>query len=91
MNDDAPIAKIRMLKSSMLCFVFGLIGLLPAIGLPFAIAALVIAGKVRVRERQFWNAAKPYRIWGVVVATVGTLFWFFIVALILYNSVSNGG
>jgi hypothetical protein len=90
MNDDIPIAKIRMLKSSMRCFVCGLLGFLPVIGLPFATAALVISGKVRVQERQLWNAAKPYRIAGVVVATVGTLFWGFIVALIAYNSIGNG-
>ena len=91
MNDDIPEAKIRMLKSSLQCFICGLLGLLPVVGLPFAIAALVVSGKVRASERRFWNAAQPYRIWGVVIATAGTLFWFLILALIVYNSVSNGG
>ena len=35
MNTD-PDAKIQMLNSSMRCFVFGLLGLIPVIGLPFA-------------------------------------------------------
>ena len=35
MNTDAD-AKIQMLNSSMRCFVFGLLGLIPLIGLPFA-------------------------------------------------------
>ena len=41
----AADAKIKMLKSSMQCFVFGLLGLLPVIGLPFALAALVDFGE----------------------------------------------
>jgi hypothetical protein len=75
MNDDIPSAKIQMLKSSMRCFAFGLLGLLPIIGLPFAIAALWISGRVRAREKLFWNAARPYRIWGMACAAVGTGLW----------------
>ena len=67
-------AKIQMLKGSMRCFAFGMLGLLPVIGLPFALAALWISGRVRVKEKQLWNAARPYRIWGVVCAAVGTIF-----------------
>lgn len=90
MNDDKPAAKIRMLQSSMRCFVFGLLGLIPLIGLPFAVSALWISGRVRVKEKQLWNAARPYRIWGIVIASAGTLFWVLILALIVYNSVGNG-
>jgi hypothetical protein len=88
MNPDAE-AKIQMLKSSMRCFVFGMLGLIPLIGLPFALAALWISGRVRVKEKQSWNAARPYRIWGVVIATAGTVFWGFILMLIIYSAVSN--
>jgi uncharacterized protein YybS (DUF2232 family) len=90
MNADAS-AKIKMLNSSLRCFVFGLLGLLPIIGLPFAFAALWISGRVRAREKHMWNAAQPYRIWGVVCAAAGTVFWFFIVVLIVCNSIRNGG
>ena len=86
---NTAAAKIRMLESSMQCFVFGLIGLLPVIGLPFALAALWIAGRVRMSEIQLWNAARPYRIWGVVCAAVGTIFWFFVLSLIIYSAASN--
>jgi hypothetical protein len=82
MNVDTD-AKIRMLKSSMRCFVFGLLGLIPLIGLPFAIAALWISGRVRVKEKQMWNATRPYRIRGVFYAAVGTIFWGFILFLII--------
>jgi hypothetical protein len=88
MNTDAS-AKIKMLNSSMRCFVFGMLGLIPLVGLPFALAALWISGRVRAKEKQSWNAARPYRIWGVVIATAGTVFWGFILMLIIYSAVSN--
>ncbi|MGO9588376.1 MAG: hypothetical protein ACLP2Y_19560 [Limisphaerales bacterium] len=84
-------AKIRMLQSSMRCFVFGLLGLIPLIGLPFAIVALWISGRVRVKEKQMWNAAQSYRFWGVVCAAGGTLFWGFILAIVIYHAVTDGG
>ena len=88
MNTGAE-AKVRMLQSSLRCFAFGLLGLLPVIGIPFAIAALWISGRVRVKEKQLWNAARPYRIWGVACAAAGTIFWGFILMLIIYSAVSN--
>jgi len=86
---NAAAAKIKMLNDSMQCFVFGLLGLLPVVGLPFALAALWIGGRVRVSEKQLWNAARPYRIVGIVCAAVGTIFWFFILSLIIYSAASN--
>jgi len=88
MNDDAR-AKIQMLKSSLRCFVFGLLGFLPVIGLPFALAALWISGRVRAKERRFWNAARPYRILGMVYAAAGTIFWSFILTIFIYHAIDN--
>ena len=56
MNADAA-AKIAMLRGSVRCFVLGLVGLLPFIGLPFAILALGIgagpdAGKTVLERSQ---------------------------------------
>jgi len=90
MNTDTE-AKIQMLNGSMRCFVFGLLGLIPVIGLPFAIAALWISGRVRVKEKQMWNAARFYRIWGVVCAAGGTIFWSFILTLIIYQAATGSG
>jgi hypothetical protein len=87
--NNAAVTKIKMLQNSLRCFEYGLIGLLPVIGLPFAAAALVISGRVRAKEKVFWNAARPYRIWGVVCAALGTIFWFLLVALVIYNSTSS--
>jgi hypothetical protein len=77
--------KIKMLKSSFKCFVFGLLGFLPVLGFGFAVAALRISGKVRGTERNFWNAARPYRIWGVVCAALSVIFWSFILILVVFR------
>ncbi len=89
--NTAVEAKIKLLNSSLRCFTYGLLGWLPLIGLPFALAALWLGGRVRVKEKQLWNAARPYRIWGVILATVGTLFWFLVAILIMWNSIDSGG
>jgi hypothetical protein len=86
MNPDATI-KIAMLNGSLRCFRFGLLGLLPVIGLPFALAALWISGRVRSREEFFWNAARPYRVWGVVCAALGTIFWTGIILFAIFQAV----
>lgn len=118
--NTAAAAKIKMLKGSMKCFVFGLISLVALVGVPFAVmavagrddnddsgfagfcffisvlslaglpfaaATVVVSTRARRNERNFWNAAKPYRILGDVCASlafiasfiVGTLCGFMIV------------
>jgi hypothetical protein len=74
MNNDTAI-KIAMIKGSLRCFAFGMLGLLPFIGLPFAGLAMFHAGRVRVREKRFWNVAKPYRVWGTISGAIGAIVW----------------
>lgn len=88
MNNDAA-AKITMIRCSRRCFGFGLAGMLPFIGLPFAVLALWNGGRARVRERQYWNAAKPYRIWGVVCAGIGTIIWALVAGILIFNAVTG--
>lgn len=78
-------AKIEMLKASSRCLVFGMLALVPVIGLPFGLAALWISGRVRALEKQFWNAAKPYRLIGVMCGAVGTVLWAGILFIIFGN------
>ena len=89
MSNDVSNAKIQMLKGSLRCFVCGLLGLLPVIGLPFAIAALWFSGQVRAQEKLFWNAATHYRIWGEVCAALGTVVWSIVDTLLIYQAFSN--
>ena len=78
--------KIQMLQGSLRCFVFGLLGLLPVIGLPFALAALWVSGRVRVKEKLFWNAARPYRLWGIACAAFGAVIWSVVDTLLIYHA-----
>ena len=49
MNTDAN-TKIQMLNGSKRCFIYGLLALIPVLGLPFAVGALWISGQVRAKE-----------------------------------------
>ena len=84
-NAQIAAAKLKMLKGSVRCLVDGLLGLIPIIGLPFALAALWISGRVRQQEKQHWNAAKPYRVVGMVCAAVGAVLWAGILLVIFGN------
>jgi hypothetical protein len=88
--NNIPAAKIKMMNASIRCLVFGVLGLIPVIGLPFAFAALWISGRVRLKEKLYWNAARPYRIYGVVCAAFGTVAWGFVFALIIYQATITG-
>jgi hypothetical protein len=87
--NDIPATKIRMMKSSVRCLIFGLLGLLPVMGLPFALAALWVSGRVRAKEKLLWNAAKPYRICGVVCAALGAVIWSVVDTLLIYHAFNN--
>ncbi|MGH7954173.1 MAG: hypothetical protein ACREFE_19950 [Limisphaerales bacterium] len=80
---NVAAAKIQMLNASFRCFIFGLLALLPVIGILFAILALVISAKVRASQRQFWNPARPYWICGIICASAGFIFWSFFLILIV--------
>jgi hypothetical protein len=87
--NNLPAAKIKMMQESIRCLTFGLLGLVPLIGLPFALAALWLAGRVRLQEKQFWNAAKPCRVIGVACAALGTVAWFIIGALVVFQIIAD--
>lgn len=88
MNSDA-VAKMGMLKDSVRCLTFGLLGLLPFIGLPFAFLALWVGGRARQKEKQYWNAARPFRIWGVICGGAGAVIWVVVAGVIVYNAVTG--
>ena len=89
MNTEVE-SRIRMLQRSLQCFVCGLLGLLPVIGVPFAFAALVLSGQVRAAQQERWNAARPYWLCGLVSAIAGILFWSAVLSLILYHRFRSG-
>jgi hypothetical protein len=88
--NNAGAEKLVMLQTSLRCQVYGLLGLLPLVGLPFALAALWYAGRIRKLETRYWNAARPCRVIGVACAAAGTIGWFSIACLIALKAALGG-
>ena len=88
MNDIAT-AKIKMMRGSLRCLTLGLLGLLPIIGPPFALAALWTSFSARRKERRFWNPAKPQRILGLICAAAGALLWSVVDTILIYHAATN--
>jgi hypothetical protein len=62
LDSDTPSGhRIDAVKSSLRCFVFSLIGLVPLIGIPFAVAAIVQSRQVSNVGSVDWNPADRYR------------------------------
>ena len=81
-----PAVKIRMMKASLRCLAFGLLGWLPIIGLPFALAALWFSSQARAQEKYFWNPARRHRILGVACAALGAVVWSGVDMLLLFRA-----
>jgi hypothetical protein len=90
-NDSPAISRVKLMKTSLRCLVFGLLGLLPLIGLPFALAALWFSYSARRWEVMFWNPAKPHRILGLLCASVGAFVWGVVDTIIIYHAFNNYG
>jgi hypothetical protein len=87
--NNSGAEKLRMLNTSIRCLIYGLLGLLPLIGLPFALAALWLSGRIRKQEKIYWNAAKPCRIMGVACAAAGTIGWFLVAVVIAIDNING--
>ena len=60
-NLDSPLQnRIAAVKSSLRCFVYSLIGLVPLIGIPFAVAAIVRSRQVQKAVSSDWNPGDRY-------------------------------
>jgi hypothetical protein len=68
-----PADKIRVIEQSLASFVFGLLSLIPLLGLPFAVLAVVRQLNAWSQAGQEWNPAKPYLLWGFGLAWLGGL------------------
>jgi hypothetical protein len=60
------MSKIEMIEHSLRCFKFGLIGLLPIVGIPLAVLSTVEYLRVRRGRGEMWNPAQRYFFWGGV-------------------------
>lgn len=84
-----PAVKLKMMKASIRCLAFGLLGLLPIIGAPFAVAGLWSSYSARRQEKYFWNPAKPHRVIGLICAALGALIWSCVDTILIYHALNN--
>ena len=67
----ASMDKIEVIQRSLRCFTLGLIGILPVLGIPFAIVALSNYFQVKRLVGAQWNPAQTYLTWGMATALCG--------------------
>lgn len=90
-NPNQAAQKLQMMSASIRCLVFGLLGLLPLIGVPFALAGLWSSSLASRHESKFWNPAKPQRVLGLVCASLGALIWSAVDTIIIYHVINGSG
>ena len=66
-----PMEKIELIQRSLSAFGFGLPGIVPFLGTPFAIVALMHNSRIKRRGSALWNPAQRYLFWGSVCARIG--------------------
>ena len=78
--------KIEVIERSLRCFTMGLIGLVPALGIPFAVIALSNYFRIKRIVGVQWNPAQKYLTWGLATALCGlflTIVLLFVVGIII--------
>jgi hypothetical protein len=85
----ASSAKIKLLEGSLQCFVCGLIGLLPVIGFPLSVLALMSYRRVCVEQRGLWNAGQTYLVWGFVFGGAGIVISLTIFGVVLFAALTG--
>jgi hypothetical protein len=63
--------KITAIESALRCFVCGLLALIPLLGLPFGVAAVIFYGQSSARSVDDWNPARRYAFLGLAFAVIG--------------------
>ena len=64
MKSRPPLTKMEMIEGSLSCFQWGLLALLPVIGIPMGVWSLVQYRRVKLGQGDRWNPAERYLRWG---------------------------
>jgi hypothetical protein len=87
-----PEVKIGILNSSVRCFALSLAGLIPLLGLPFSVAALLQKRALATKATRAWNPAGRYVRAAGWLAPLGFLSSAgFVVALCVLSQASEAG
>jgi hypothetical protein len=82
MNANKPL-KAQIIERSLNCFAYGLVGLVPGLGIPFAIVALQEHWRVKRDGVGMWNPARTYLKWGIICARLSLAISLILVASIV--------
>lgn len=74
--------RIELIACSLRCFVFSLVGLVPLLGIPASVVALVQYGQVMRRGKGVWNPAERYLNWGLFLGLFGLVLSFLVSAIV---------
>jgi hypothetical protein len=69
--DPVQERRIKSIKGSLRCFLFSLVGLVPLLGLPFAVSAMIQGWQLDRSIKSEWNAGARYLGAGRRIAPVG--------------------
>jgi len=72
-QQPSAMDKIELIELSMQAFFFGVPGIIPFIGIPFAIMALLNHARIKRRAPAQWNPAQRYLFWGMVCTRIGVI------------------
>jgi hypothetical protein len=84
-----PLTKVEMIERSMSCFQWGLLSLLPVIGILMAVPALRHYYSVKSSQAGGWNPAQRRLRWGIICARLGIAGFLLIVLIVTLCVVSN--
>jgi hypothetical protein len=78
------VDKIQAINRSLRCFVFGLLALIPVLGLPMGAVAWMHAVVVARKFKGQWNPAQRYLLWGRALGLLGGLLSITIFPLLIW-------
>lgn len=62
--------KVLIIERSLSCFYYGVIGLIPVLGIPLAIRSMQQYWRVQRDSKGIWNPAEFYLKWGLRCARI---------------------
>lgn len=65
--------RIEITNKSLQCFVLGAVGLVPVLGIPAGILAVIRFCQVTFRRGDEWNPAQRYLVWGFILGLLSLL------------------
>jgi hypothetical protein len=65
--------RVETIRASVRCLIYSLVGFVPLVGLPFSVAAIVQAFRIRKSGTGDWNPAESYLWAGKHLAPIGFL------------------